>query len=256
LGPIGEIAALYGRIGRACWSWAPTLLLLALVVFVPLGLIGTVSVEMEIDSLDFGNGAKIAALLAAIGALTATSLVGEVFYSGAIAVSLTHPGQERPSLAHIARHLDYRRLIVVDLVYVALVVVGLALLVVPGVLAFVWLGLSGPVMELERPTVRGALVRSWQLVRGRFWLVFGVLVPIELAGEAAGEAIAEWIHDLLGPDFLATWFAEVAGNVLFAPIFAVAAVVLTVQLIAEKDGDGPRLNPRATGADRPTPVSA
>lgn len=247
-----RVASLYAQIGRTYWSWAPSLLILAVVVFLPLGLIDSLTSSLDIDSLDL-NGVEIAALVAAISALTATSLIGEVFYSGAIAISLTHPAEERPPLLReIARRVDYRRLIAVDLLYVAIVVVGMLLFFVPGVAAFVYLGLAGPVVEIERRTVRGALKRSWDLVRRRFWTVFAVLVPIEILGDSIGESAGHLVHDLLGDTFLATWLAESVANLLFSPLFAVAAVLLTLDLIAEKDGSAPQLNPRPTPAAAPT----
>jgi hypothetical protein len=235
-----KLASIYARIGRTYWSWAPSLLLVAAAVFVPLGLLDSISSQLDVQSLDFHSGVQIAALLAAIGVLTVTSLVGEVFYSGAVAISLTHSQHERPpSMLEIARRVDYRRLIAVDLIYVAIVLVGLLLLVVPGALAFVWLGLAGPIVEIERRGVRAALRRSWSLIRGSFWIVALVLIPIELVGEAVGEALADFVHQALGHSFLATWLADAAANIFLAPIFAVAAVLLTLDLIAEKDGSGP-----------------
>lgn len=240
-----RVTSLYARIGRTYWSWAPSLLALAVVVFLPLGLLDALTTHLDVDSLDLDSGVKIAALLVAVGAIVATGLLGEVFYSGAVAIFLTHPeGEVSPSLTQIARRLDYRRLIAVDVVYVALVVIGLTLFIVPGVLAFVWLGLSGPIVELERRTVRGALARSWRLVRGRFWLAFLLLVPIQVAGESLGESAAHLVHGALGDTFLATWLAETAANLIFSPLFAVAAVLLTLELIAERDGGGPLLNSR------------
>lgn len=250
-----RVASLYVRIGRTYWSWAPSLLLLAVIVFLPLGLIDALSTTLDVDAIDLDSGIEIAALVAAIGALTATSLIGEVFYSGAIAISLTHPTHERPPpLREIARRVDYRRLIGVDLLYVLIVVVGMLLFFAPGVAAFVYLGLAGPVVEIERRTVRGALARSWSLVRGRFWTVFAVFVPIEIVGDSLGEGAGHLVHDLLGDTFLATWLAESVANFLFSPLFAVAAVLLTLDLIAETDGTGPRLNPRPAPA--PAPAAA
>jgi hypothetical protein len=248
-----RVAALYVRIGRTYWSWAPSLLLLAVIVFLPLGLVDALSTALDVDALDLNSGLEIAALVAAISALTATSLLGEVFYSGAIAISLTHPAGERPPpLREIARRVDYGRLIAVDLLYVLIVVVGMLLFFVPGVAAFVYLGLAGPVIEIERRTVRGALARSWRLVRGRFWTVFAVFVPIELVGDSLGEAAGHLVHGLLGDTFLSTWLAESVANFFFSPLFAVAAVLLTLDLIAEKDGEAPQLNPRpAPGAPAP-----
>ncbi len=238
-----KLASLYARIGRTYWSWAPSLLLLGAIVFIPLGLLDALAITVDVDSLDLTSGIKIAALVVAVGALTATSLLGEVFYSGAVAISLTHSDHDRPPpLREIARRLKYGRLIAVDLVYVLIVAVGLLLLFVPGVLAFVWLGLAGPIVELEDRSVRGALARSWHLVRGNFWLVFFILAPVEIVGDAVGEGIGELVHGALGDSLVATWLAESLSNIAFAPVFAVAAVLLTLELIREKEGAGPRLN--------------
>jgi hypothetical protein len=243
------LASIYARIGRAYWSWRRSLLLLAAIVFLPLGLLDSVSATLDVDSLDLDSGFKIAALIAAVSALVATSLIGEVFYSGAVAISLTHPEHERPpSLRQIASRIDYRRLIAVDLIYVLIVVVGLLLFFVPGALAFVWLGLAGPVVEIEERSVRGAFRRSVELVRGSFWTVLLVLGPIELVGDTIGELLGGLVHDLLGHSFLATWLADSVANVFLAPVFAVAAVLLTLDLIAAKAGSGPRLNPRPAAA--------
>jgi len=240
-----RLGSFYLRIGRTYLSWSPILILLAVIVFLPLGLIDALSTELDVESLDLDSGIKVAALIAAIGALTTTSLIGEVFYSGAIAISLTHPADERPpGLREIARRIDYRRLIAVDLLYVLIVVVGMLLLVVPGVLAFVFLGLAGPVVELEKRGVRAALARSFQLVRGRFWLVFLILAPIEVVGDGIGESLGHLVHDALGDTFFATWMAESVSNVILSPVFAIAAVLLTLDLIREKDGSAPALNPR------------
>ena len=87
-----------------------------------------------------------------------------------------------------------------------------------------------------------ALRRSFRLVRGSFWLVFWVLVPIEVVGDAIGGGLANLVHHELGDTFLATWLAEAVSNMALSPIFAVAAVLLTVDLIAAKEGDAPPLH--------------
>jgi hypothetical protein len=238
-----RLGSTYAQIWRTYWNWAPSILLLAVIVFVPLGLLNSLTMHVELDSLDITNGLKLAALALAVGVVTATGLLGEVFFSGAIAVSLTHPhGEEPPPLREIARRLRYGRLIAVDLAFVAIVAVGLLLGFLPGLLAFVWFGLAGPVVELEEQTATGALRRSLQLVRGDFWLVFWVLVPIELAGDAIGGGLAALVHAILGHTFLATWLAEAVADAALAPVFAVAAVLLTVKEIGTKDGAAPPLH--------------
>lgn len=238
-----RLAATYVRIWRTYRGWAPSILLLAVIVFVPLGLLNALTMNVELESLDITNGIKLAALALAVGVVTATGLIGEVFFSGAIAISLTHPhGEDPPPLREIARRLSYGRLIAVDLIFVGIVALGLLLGLVPGIVAFVWLGLAGPVVELEDRSTTGALRRSVSLVRGNFWLVFLVLAPIELVGDAIGGGLAALVHDLLGHTFIATWLAESVSDAALAPIFAVAAVLLTVELMKETDGEAPPLH--------------
>lgn len=235
-----RVAATYARIWRTYRSWAASILTLAVIVFVPLGLLNALTMNVELDSLNIANGIKLAAFALAVGVVTATGLIGEVFFSGAIAISLTHPhGEDPPPLREIARRLNYGRLIAVDLIFVGIVAAGLLLGLLPGILAFVWLGLAGPIVELEDRTAAGALRRSLTLVRGNFWLVFLVLAPIELVGDAIGGGLAALVHELLGHTFLATWLAESLSDAALAPVFAVAAVLLTVELMREKDGEAP-----------------
>jgi hypothetical protein len=227
-----RVGGTYAGIARIYRDWWGAILPLGLVVFVPLGLLDAAAAQVEVDSLQLDNGFKVFAAIAAAGAVTTTGLLGEVLFAGAIALSLTHPEGERPPpLRRLARRISYGRLIVLDVAYVVLVAIGLLLLVVPGVVAFVLLGLAGPAVELEERTVRGALARSFRLVRADFWLVFWVLVPIELAGDALGSAAEHLAHDLL-----------------LSPVFAIAAVLLATRLIAAIDGAGPRI--RSLGVRR------
>lgn len=236
-------ASLYAQVLRTYVKWAPSLLVLAVIVFVPIGLVHSLTVHAEIGSLDFEGGLKLFAAAAALLALAATGLLGEVFYTGAVAISLTHPhGDRPPSLREIAATLNYRRLIAVDLLYGLLVAVGFALLIAPGVAAFVWFGLAAPVVEIEGRGVRGAFARSARLVRGSFWVTLAVLVPFEVVGDGLTELATGLAHDLLGDSLLSAWLADSLANVAFTPFYAVAAVLLTVELIHAKEGTGPALH--------------
>jgi len=232
-----ELVSAYAQIGRTYVRWAPSLLLLALIVFVPLGLVHALTVHAEIGSIGFSAGFKLLAAAAAVLALTATGLVGEVFYTGAVAISLTHPRDGQPSsLREIAGMVNYGPLIAVDLIFGALVAAGLLFLVVPGFLAFVWLGLAAPVVEIEHTGIRAAFTRSVRLVRGRFWLVALVLIPIELLGDGLTNLATDLTHDLFGSELLCEWLADLLANLAFTPFYAVACVLLTVGLIREKGG--------------------
>src|SRR5665811_687992 len=145
----------YGRILRTYGAWARTLLPLAVVIFVPLGLLEAASVHADLGSRDFGSGLVVFGVLLAALAIVGTSLFGEIFYSGAIAIMLTHAGDgEPPGLRHISRHLAYGRLLAVDAIFALLVIVGLLLFVIPGVAFYIWFGLAGAVVEIERSGVR------------------------------------------------------------------------------------------------------
>jgi hypothetical protein len=240
-----RLVGIYARVGRTYWSWAPSLLLLATIVFVPLGLIDALLGEVSTSSLNVTDGFHAAALIGAIGAVAASSLFGEVFFSGAIAASLTHPEDEQaPGFLHLAAHISYGKLIAVDILYVLITILGLIVFVIPGILALVYLSLAGPVVELEKRGVRDGFVRSLNLVRGHFWMVAAIVVPIETVGDGINEAIVDAIHHGLGGGLLAAWFGESVGNIATAPVFSVAVVLLTLDLIHHRDGNAPRLKRR------------
>ena len=238
-----DVPALYVRIVRTYFNWAGSLLPLAVFVFVPLGLIHAVPVHFDATHLDLKGAIDVFVLVLAIVALGATGLIGEVFYAGAVAIALTHPHDgEPPSLREVARMINYKRLIAVDLLYVLLVAAGLAAFFLPGIALYVYLGLAAPVVEIERRGVRAAFARSFHLVRGHFWIVAAILLPLEVAGDAITNAAIHLAHVLLGDTLFAEWLADTSTNVLFTPFYAVAAVLLTLDLIQDRDGSAPRLH--------------
>jgi hypothetical protein len=231
------LLSIYARIGRTYWRWAPSLISLAIAVFVPLGLLHAITISSEIGSFGFTAGFKLLAAIGAVLAIAATGLIGEVFYTGAVAISLTHRHEgQNPSVREIAGMIDYGPLIAIDLIYGALVAAGLVFFFAPGFLAFVWLGLAAPVVEIEHRGIRAAFARSVGLVRGRFWTVALILVPIELLGDGLTDLATSLTHGLFGSELICEWLADALANVAFTPFYAVAAVLLTVDLIREKGG--------------------
>jgi hypothetical protein len=238
-----DAPALYVRIVSTYFNWAGSLLPLAVAVFVPLGLMHAIPVHFEATDIDLEGAIDLLVLALAVVALGATGLLGEVFYAGAVAIALTHPHDgEPPSLREVARMISYGRLIAIDLIYVVLVAAGLVALFLPGIVLYVYLGLAAPVVEIEQRGVRAAFARSFDLVRGHFWLVAAILVPLEIAGDATTNAAIYVSQTLLGDTFASGWLADTATNVVFTPFYAVAAVLLTLDLIADRDGTAPRLH--------------
>jgi hypothetical protein len=233
----------YRRIVRTYFAWAGTLLPLAFFVFVPLGLVHAIPVHVEATSFDLDNGIAVFGAALALLLLVTTGLLGEIFYTGAVAIALTHPhGGEPPSLREVARMIDYRALIAVDLIFGVAVAFGFVAFIVPGLLLFIYLGLAAPVVEIEHRGVRAALRRSYELVRGHFWLVLAVLVPIEIATDAVTGVATHLTDDLLGDSLVAKWLTDTATNILLTPFYAVAAVLLAIGLIEVRDGASPRLH--------------
>jgi hypothetical protein len=239
LGP----AHLYRRILGALRTEWGALLAIAAIVFLPLSLVEALSergLELEAEELTI---LEIGAVAIAGLVELAGSLLGEVFYAGAVAAILvgSRTGIRR-RLSEVARELPYLRLIGVDILYILGVAVGLVLLVVPGVAFFAYFALTAPIVEIERRGIRAAFGRSLALVRGRFWTVVAVLLPVTVAIELITEADQALVAALLGHSLPAEWLATAIVNIALTPIYAVAAVVLTIELI---DARGERLRSAA-----------
>jgi hypothetical protein len=230
-------AQLYRRILVAVRTHAGPLLVMAVVVFVPLSLfeaLGERALELDLEDLTaFEAGALTAAWLFQI----ASSLVGEVFYAGAVAALLVgeRTGVERRP-RDVVRELPYVRLVSVDLLYSLGVAVFFILLIVPGVLFFTYYALTAPVVEIEERGIRAAFRRSRELVRGSAWTVLAILLPITVVIELLAQADQAGVNALLGHSLLADWLGGLIANILVTPLYAVAAVVLTIELIGTKGG--------------------
>jgi hypothetical protein len=222
----------YAETLRVCAERAGPLLLIGAIVFVPLGLLDAIA-DRTVHVGDVSELADVAriALVVGVVAQATTTLLGEVFYSGAVAglIARTEPGTP-PSLGGLARSLNYRRLIAVDILFGLGIAVGLVLLIVPGVVAFTWFALAGPLVELDDLGVRAAFARSRRLVRGHFWTVLVVLGSITLASEALTDGALALGHRVLGDSLLADWLGESGANIALSPFYAVAAVLITLRL--------------------------
>jgi hypothetical protein len=155
------------------------------------------------------------AILVAVLAQSVTVLLGEVLYSGAVAVLIAHPTRRPTVVLRLARSLAYGRLIAVDLLF------GLGIASPrpargSGVVAFTWFALAGPLVELDGLACGP---RSEQPAPGArpFWTVLAVLGPITLASEALTDAALAIAHRVLGDTFLADWLAESATNIGLSP---------------------------------------
>lgn len=245
-----ETVGVFGGIFHVYRAWWADILVLSLIIFVPLGLLDAADTH-ALESIGPGHDVRLFALMAGALAVTATGILGEVFLAGAIGLSLTHAEEGRPpGIRFLARHLTFGPLILVDILYVLSIVIGFVLLIVPGFAALVYFALAGPIVEIEEQGVKSAFRRSFKLVRGSYWMVFAVLIPIEVIGESVQKGIEVAVESILGHSFIAVGLGEALAEAALSPLFAIAAVLLTRKLLEEKEGTilpGPRLDQLRSG---------
>jgi uncharacterized membrane protein YeaQ/YmgE (transglycosylase-associated protein family) len=119
------------------------------------------------------------------------------------------------------------QLIIVGLVASIAIVIGLFLLIVPGLILITLWSVFVPVIVLERAPGLSSLARSRELVRGSAWQVFGVLfVLFVLVGLLSGVIDGAAASASTGAGIV----VRVILGVLTAPLSALAAAVLYFQL--------------------------
>jgi hypothetical protein len=135
-------------------------------------------------------------------------------------------GHDQPPLAQAWRRLPYARLIGLDIVITLLVTVGMALLVVPGIIVFTLTCIAAPLVILEDRGVGGAMVRSSQLVRPRFAVALGVVTfPVLIEHE-----VVHAIEAVVGLPFFALLALNLVGMVLVIAPVILCEVVLAYAL--------------------------
>jgi hypothetical protein len=162
---------------------------------------------------------------------TAVSLLGTVFLSGLVCrlTFAAEAGGQRPGLAQVARSLPWRRLVLGDLAVVVVVLIGVLLLVIPGLIAITFLALTGPVIEIENRSVLGALRRSAQLIRGQYWRCFLLAgLPLILINEL--EAVLPEPH--AGGEIAEVLAIKGLVEGAFEAAISLVLVALTFRLIA------------------------
>jgi hypothetical protein len=106
--------------------------------------------------------------------------------------------------------------------------IGFVLLIVPGLILLTFWSLVAPVTVIEHPGVFSAFSRSWGLVRGYAWPVFGTIVLVFLLVVAAG-IVAAIIGAALGDvgRLILNWLF----TALTQPVAALTASVLYFTLL-------------------------
>ena len=222
------------RIGEVYVEQARFLLPVALVLFVPLGLIeawAEHTFELEAEE---PNAAEVAGLIGAIVAqVAASSSLGEVFYAGVVmsAVSESMEGHRRPPIRTLLRTLPYGGLIVVDILFSFGLAFGLVLLVVPGLIFFPRYVLAAPLVALAHARGRAAVRRRPERERGPKLGLLLLLGGLWLATDLASGLLGEGGTSTLGESLTADWAIATVIELLITPVWAVAVCVVTWRLL-------------------------
>jgi hypothetical protein len=201
---IGEAWRLY----REHWRH---FLPLALVVYVILGLVTLL----------------LAVLLGVVGGILGglLGIIGAFWLQGALteAVADVRDGRADLSLAETFRRVQPRLWSIVGAGILAGlgIVLGLILLIVPGLVLLTWWSLIIPTIVLEGKPAMESFGRSRELVRGNGWNVFGVIVLTIVIVIAIGIVISLILLWIPG-DELRTFVQNVVQNTLAYPFMALA----------------------------------
>ena len=220
-------------VGRVYAEQAGPLLAVAVLLFVPLGLLdalGEHGWELDTDDLSVG---KVIGLMLGIVAQVTTATLGEVFYAGVAmaAVMQSMEGRPRAPLDRVMRNLPYGRLIVVDILFSLGLAVGLALLLIPGLVFFARYILAAPLLEIERYGVADSFRRSRRVARGHALPLLALLGGLWVLTDGLTSLLQDGATGSLGEGLWADWAIAVVTSVAFTPLRAVAACVATWQLL-------------------------
>lgn len=130
------------------------------------------------------------------------------------------------------------------------VAIGFILIIVPGLILLTFWSVGAPAIVVEKIGPIEAFGRSWRLVRGNAWPVFGALLLIWLIVVVIWFIFAA-IATPIGNGEVSTWIASIISSTLTAPIFAIAVTIIYFELAGED-----RAAPAAPPPPPPPPPSA
>jgi hypothetical protein len=200
----------------------------AIVIFTPFVVV-EVAVDAFVESYSEEHGGIPKLLALALVPVASATVGGAAIFAGALEriVGAHHFGQTRHPALALVRGLPLKRLIVADVLLVFATVIGYALFVIPGLVAFTFFCLVGPMVTIEGNPVGAAFRRSAQLVAPHFLLVFA-LVTLPVAIE---EAIFHTLTDVevVDPGFF-TYLVDGLVAALIGAAIGVIEVVLAYRL--------------------------
>ena len=237
-----DVGKVFSRIFELYTSQASVYLPAALIIYLPYALIA--------GAVFTGTGGLFLALL-----IFALLFVTVFIYQGIVVRSVEdlQDGQRDFSIGELFRSVlpVLGNLILVGVVAGIAEGIGFLLLIIPGVILVTIWAVVAPAIVIERKGF-DAFGRSQELTRGNFWQVLGVIVVlfiIQIIIQQIFRAIGGGISDSLITYAIFT----LIGNVIVAPLSALAAAVMYFELLGLKSQQPAAAAPAAPGAPGTAP---
>jgi hypothetical protein len=166
----------------------------AVLLYVPIGFLEALFVDFGEGYHEHHNGVIAAALFVAVLIVTSISVAGDAFFSGFLDAAVGEEQHGHPSrpIGQILRTLPYARLIVADVLLSFTIAGGSLAFVIPGLVLFTLFCLIGPLINIERLTVRKAFARSYHLVRPVFVMTVLIVTLPVLAEHEVAHSLQVW----------------------------------------------------------------
>ncbi|WP_236795911.1 hypothetical protein [Amycolatopsis sp. GM8] len=191
-------------------------------------------------------------LLASLGVLLVISLLIRTFLAGFITVVVGKAVLGRPvTLRESMAELRPRLLPLLGLTVLVTIIVAVAsiFLIIPGIWMWALLSLAAPALVLERAGIGQSMRRSWRLVSGTWWRVFGVLLLTGIVGVIISTVIeipfgvglgvtsdaADIANESIGSQLLST-LGSVIAQTIVGPFTAAATALLYIDQRMRKEG--------------------
>ena len=239
-----------------------TLILCVLVPILPLTVIATaLQASVDPNAFDLDSTATVDSGTALAGTLVASLIqfAAAVLAIAACfkAISAAYLG-ERAGASESLRYALGRMLplLVAYIVFLIIVVIGLFLLIVPGIWLAVKLAMVFPAVVFERKGPFSAIGRSWTLTRGHWWRVFGTLAVVFLITFVLQLVLGGVVGGVLGASDaseLTTAIGLTLVNLLALavtyPLWAAVTTVVYYDLRVRNEGFDLQLLAQGMGAD-------
>ncbi len=235
---VGELLTAAFQLYRRHWA---TFLRLVAIVVVPLTLLQYALADLaagglrvrgqEVEVTAAGGRAIAASAIVGIFSLLITQLlIGALVWAVVVAVVGREPSVEESYRFGLARVWS---ILWIGLLVALATFAGLLLFIVPGIIVLVRLSMAVPALVVERRRGGEALSRSWSLVRGHGWHVFGTFIVALLLVSLVSNLFTALAA---GSGWVVQALLGAVAQVITTPFTAIVTALLYLDLRARAEG--------------------